>query len=408
MSVEALLAIGVLLVAWTLVSERLRPLGLSAPMVFVGAGILVGETHVAGIEVDLEAESVRLVAELTLAIVLFSDASRIVLRRLEHDAGWAARLLLVGLPLSVVVGAAVGRLVLGDLGWALVALPAAVLAATDASLSVAVITDERVPERARRALNVESGLNDGMATPVVLVLIAAAAGALGVDGVDELTLGSGEVAVDLLGGVVLGALLGAVGARAIAWSAQRGWSAIDGRRLAVLVLALVAYLAADQVGVNGFLAAFAAGMAFRWGAPDATDELIEVPDIVGELLAWVTWFVFGAALVVPALEAADWRVALYAAASLTVVRMVPVLLALAGSDADRPTRWLLAWFGPRGLASVVFALLIAEALPAADPAVARVEAAIAATVLLSIVAHAVTATPLIRRLTTSEASPPPG
>jgi len=399
MSEGAIIALAALVFGWAVLARPLERTGVSAPMLFVAAGLLLGNGHIHDVTVNIDATTIRVLAEITLALVLFSDASSIDPEQLRHDAAWPFRLLAIGLPVSMALGTVVGFVVLPHMTWILAILVAAVLAATDASLSATVISDTRIAERVRRALNVESGLNDGLATPVVVIVLAAAATALHVPGAGT---GSGHVVsvvVGVLGGVLAGVAFGILGALILAMAERRGWTEYGGARLAVFGLVVLTYTATVALGGNGFVAAFVGGLALRFRLPEESNELVELPEFVGSALAWVIWFVFGAALVVPALRAADWRVPIYAVASLAVVRMVAVGLAMVRSGADRSTRRLIGWFGPRGLASVVFALLIEETLPPDDPGVRITEAAIAATVLLSVVAHAVSANPVIDRLT---------
>ncbi len=401
MSEGAIIVLAALVFGWAVLARPLERLGISAPMLFVAAGLLLGNGHVHRVEVNIGTSTVRVLAEITLALVLFSDASGINPKLLRHDSAWPLRLLAVGLPISMAFGTVVGFVVLPGMTWVLAVLVASVVSATDASLSASVITDSRIAERARRALNVESGLNDGLATPVVLIALAAAATALGVPGAGT---GPGHVVsavIGVFGGVLAGVAFGIIGALALTVAKRRGWTEYGGSQLAVLGLVVLTYTATGALSGNGFVAAFVGGLALRFRLPDDSTELVELPDLVGSALAWVIWFVFGAALVVPALDAADWRVLIYAALSLAVVRMVAVGLAMVRSDADRSTRVLLGWFGPRGLASVVFALLIEETLPPNDPSVRIAVAAIAATVLLSVIAHAVSVNPVLNRLSRS-------
>jgi sodium/hydrogen antiporter len=282
-----------------------------------------------------------------------------------------------------------------SLPLALAGLIAASLAPTDAALSASVISDERLPIRVRRVLNVESGLNDGIATPVVTFCIAAAATAIGVVG-DEHEEGFGAVG-QLLIGVGVGTAVAFVGGRLIVLARQRGWTQHGSRRLATLALALLAFLVASEAGGNPFVAAFIGGIVF--GATATTDavESVELTELAGSLLSLVLWFIFGAGFVLPAFEDLDVRIALYAIASLTVVRMVPVALALVGAGQDRSTIAFVGWFGPRGLASVVFALLAVEELGDTDPGVVVAVNTITITIVLSIIAHGITGRPLATR-----------
>jgi NhaP-type Na+/H+ or K+/H+ antiporter len=172
------------------------------------------------------------------------------------------------------------------------------------------------------------------------------------------------------------------------------WVAPGGRRIAVLMLAILAFLVAEEAGVNYFVAAFVAGFGFRAGIRQDDEEATELPELIGRVLALAVWFVFGAGLLLDGLELVDWRIALYALLSLTVVRMAPVAISMIGAGFGRPATLFIGWFGPRGLASVVFGLLIVEELPVDDPRVQTVLSTIVLTVLLSVVAHGISGRPL--------------
>ncbi len=244
-------------------------------------------------------------------------------------------------------------------------------------------------------LNVESGLNDGIATPVVTFCIAAAATALGVVGSD-FEHGFGALG-QLLVGAAVGAAVAFVGGRLIAFAHQRGWMQSGPRQLATLALALLAFLVASEAGGNPFVSAFVGGFVFGWSARDDAVEAVELTELGGNLLSLALWFIFGAAFVIPAFEDLDARIVIYAVVSLTVVRMVPVALALIGTRQGRATVAFVGWFGPRGLASVVFALLAIEELGGTDPRVMVAVNTIAVTIVFSVIAHGITARPLATR-----------
>jgi NhaP-type Na+/H+ or K+/H+ antiporter len=297
------------------------------------------------------------------------------------------RLLGVGLPLTVLAGWGLAGWLFPGLGpWAALLIGAA-LASTDAALGVPVVTNPAVPGRIRRLITVESGLNDGIVTPVVLVAVAgmvsAGAGPSG-----------GEALLELAIGVVEGVAVGIAGGLLLRTARAHDWAAEDFVGISVLALALLAYAAAIAVHGNGFVAAFCGGMAFGWAAGRrGRAELVFLEQASG-LVSLLVWLAFGAFAVPVVLQDLDWRVVLYAVLSLTLVRMVPVALSLLGSGLDRSTVLFIGWFGPRGLASLVFALIALEkAVPAAEEAVA----VIALTVLLSVLAHGVTASPLATR-----------
>ncbi len=395
MSPDALIALVALLFAWSVISGRLERLDVTGPIVFVAAGLLLCNGPWAVVDVRIESHTVHGLAEVTLALLLFADAARVDPRDLRHSAGLPTRLLAVGLPLTFAAGAALAVVLLTDLPWELAALLGAVLAPTDAALSASVVSDESLPQSVRRSLNVESGLNDGIATPIVTALIAAAATVIGEGVIEDNASSPGLAAVvDLTGGLLIGAIVGYLGGIVVTRARAAGWVAPGGRRIAVLMLAGLAFLVAEEAGVNYFVAAFVGGIAFRAGIGEDDEEATELPELIGRILALAVWFVFGAALVVDGLEGVDWRIALYSVLSLTAVRMVPVAVSMIGGKFSRPTTLFIGWFGPRGLASVVFGLLIVEELPVGDPRVETVLSTIVLTVLLSVVAHGVSGRPL--------------
>ena len=395
MNEATLVALSIVIFAWAILSERLAARNLTGPLVFLLAGLLLANPNWGIVSVDVESSTVHHLAEITLALLLFADASAVPLAAARHDLSLTTRLLAIGLPLSILAGTAVAVVLFPSFPLALAGLIAASLAPTDAALSASVIADERLPIGVRRVLNVESGLNDGIATPVVTFCIAATATALGLvsHDYDEGFGAVGQLAI----GVAVGAGVAVVGGRLLALAHQRGWVQHGSRRLATLSLALIAFLVAGEAGGNPFVAAFVGGLVFGTVAKADAAESVELTELAGSLLSLVLWFVFGAGFVLPALEDLDARMVLYALGSLTVVRMVPVALALVGAGQGRTTAAFIGWFGPRGLASVVFALLAVEELGNADPRVEVAVNTIAVTIVFSIVAHGVTARPLTTR-----------
>jgi NhaP-type Na+/H+ or K+/H+ antiporter len=385
--------VALLVLAWVVTSDLLARVNITGPLVFTVAGFLIGSHDWEHLTVEVDAPSVHLVAEVTLALLLFADASRINLFRLRQDIYLPGRLLGIGLPLSVVLGSLSAAWLFGDFTWAVAGFVGATLAPTDAALSAQVINDRRIPTRLRRALNVESGLNDGIVTPVVTFMLAVAAGEFGADDDKATFTGSGAL-LDLAVGVLAGLVLGLGSGRLLAFGSRRHWTDLEARGLGALAAAFGSFAVAQTFGGNGFIAAFVAGLTFRAGLDEESavaGDVVELPELLGEILAFVVWFLFGAALVPLAVDGFDGSLLMYAVLSLTVVRMVPVAVALIGKGLDRRTVLFVGWFGPRGLASVVFALLAIEELgPTAKPAVA----AVALTVLLSVVLHGISAGPL--------------
>lgn len=371
--------------------HRITRLPVTAPMIFVAAGLLLGGDGLGWLSIELESESVALLAEFTLGILLFADASRIDVRRLRASAQIPARLLLIGLPLTVAMGTMVTAMLLTDLSWAEAALVATILAPTDAALGEAVVTNEAVPSRVRQALNVESGLNDGLVVPAVAVFTSLAAGIEFNDPMEFVGEAVTEIALGLLIGVATASVLAKVAKVAM----QRDWSDAEGYRLLMLGGAVIGYAGASAAGGNGFIAAFVCGLLVRAFMGEPVDEQTELAEDAGQIGAAATFIVFGALLVWPALEELTLAVALCAIGTLTLGRMIPVWFALLGSGLRLPTVAFIGWFGPRGLASMVFGLLLfqEEALESPDD----LFSVIVLVIVTSVVLHGATAAPLAHR-----------
>jgi NhaP-type Na+/H+ or K+/H+ antiporter len=389
MSASDLALVAGIVFLWGTLSARLERYDVTAPIIFVLAGLLLTHGPLAPLGFAPSHELVKALAEITLVLVLFSDASRVRLRDLRADAGLCLRLLGIGLPLTIGLGVLLALALFNGLGVWLALLVGAALAPTDAALGAGVMVNPAVPARIRRLLNIESGLNDGIATPVVLVAIAGAATAEHVASV-----GPGAAAAELALGVLAGVLVGGAGGLVVNVARRRGWAEGGFAGSAVLALAVCAYACALALHGNGFIAAFVGGLAYGATGGKLGERLVPYVEETGALVSLLVWLAFGAVAVVPAFGNLTWQAVLYAVLSLTVIRMVPVALALAGRRLGRGAVAFVGWFGPRGLASVVFALLALEDLDqAAEPAIT----VIAFTVLLSVVAHGLSANPLARR-----------
>ncbi|MFT7602283.1 MAG: NhaP-type Na+/H+ or K+/H+ antiporter [Acidimicrobiales bacterium] len=369
------------LIGYSLVSRRTEAWPLTMPMVFVTFGVLTDATDF--IDLRIEEEGVALLGEVALAVLLFSDAVRLDTMRLRREALLPIRLLAIGLPLSIALGAVGIALLLPSLSIWEAALIAAILAPTDAALGQAVIEDERVPAPIRQGLNVESGLNDGVALPAVLLFAALASGEDAAAGF-WITFVLRQVG----GGLLVGLAVGLGGGWLLRHSLRANW--IEGifAQLATLGLALLALSGAVAVGANGFIAAFVAGLSF--GAIGNTAVMLdEYAEDTGRLLSLVMFFVFGNIFVRPAFAAISLVVVVCVLGSLTIGRVLPVLIALAPGRPNWRTVAFVGWFGPRGLASILFGLvLVEEKLSGADD----LFAIISLTVLASVFLHGATAT----------------
>jgi NhaP-type Na+/H+ or K+/H+ antiporter len=387
MDAWALAATALVLMGYAAISGRLGSTPVTQAMVFVAVGLLAGNQALELIEADAAGQFVRHLAEATLALVLFTDAVRVNLHRLRRESLVPARLLGIGLPLTIVAGTVAGLALLPGLDlWTAAAL-ATMLAPTDAALGLPVVSNRRLPSRIRQGLNVESGLNDGVCVPLLIIFLTIAEAEEGAAHVEPLRVILEEIGF----GAVAGLAAGALGAWVLRGFAARGWMEGTWKQINAVATPVMAYMVAVALGGSGFIAAFVAGIVFgaiAGGQAEATTHLAEES---GELLNAVTFLLFGAVLLGPALGDLDWRLIAYAVLSLTVVRLLPVALAMLGTGMRRVTVGFLGWFGPRGLASIVFVLLLLEESDL--PQRSLLLAAVTWTVALSVYAHGLTAWP---------------
>ena len=389
-----LATLALILLGFAAISGRIQGTSITAPMVFTAVGMLVGVEALGLLDPEPAGEGVKLLAEATLTVVLFADASRIDVRSLRAEVGVPIRLLGIGLPLTLVAGFAVAVVLLGGLGWPEALLLAVILAPTDAALGQAVVMLGRLPSRVRQSLNVESGLNDGDLRAALLHRARDRTGG-GDHGRMERRTASrrGE---DRLWSCLAERLPEPPPQRSSSQPRVAGWMDAAWLQVVPLAGAALAFGFAEAIGGSGFIAAFVGGAFF--GVPSSRERSASVSYLIeeaGALLAAVTFIVFGAVLLAPALGDVTWQILVYSVLSLTLVRMLPVAISLVGTGARRPTIGFLGWFGPRGLASIVFALLLLEegGLPN-DELILTVTFV---TVGLSVLAHGVTAAPLAQR-----------
>jgi len=375
---------------YSLIAGRVERSVISGPMVFVTVGFLVGPSSLGWLKGDATSDDLRVLADLTLALILFIDAANADMSVLKRQFQIPSRMLLIGLPGVIILGFGIAVVMFDFLSIYEAAILATMLAATDAALGKAVITNKAVPVRIREGLNVESGLNDGICVPIVLFFIA-----LTVSGKGD---GHSSSAVVLLAqelgiGMAVGLGLALFGASLIGWCWRRGWVTDIWMQATVVGLAIASFAIAQSLHGSGYIAAFTGGMLFGYLAKKDTHKLVLAAEGVGETLALVTWLLFGAVVIGPAFNLFSWEVVIYAVLSLTVIRMLPIFLSLTGSGESVYSRLFLGWFGPRGLASIVFAIIAINAeVPHADFLIVVV----ICTVFLSLVAHGVSANPLAK------------
>ncbi|SDZ76065.1 cation:proton antiporter [Microbulbifer marinus] len=392
--------------AYSAVSGRADRTPINGALVYTLFGLALGAHGLGLLELSVESEGLRTLAELTLALVLFTDAANADLSVLRQTIKVPRRLLLVGLPLTIILGFLCGVLLFDDLGLFEIAVLATMLAPTDAALGKAVVTNPRVPPFIRQGLSAESGLNDGICVPILLLFLALASGAATAETTPMLAL---KLVLEELGiGLLVGLGLTLIMAYLLRGASHRGWVEESWLQLPVVTMALGCFAAAQWLGGSGFIAAFSGGLLFGRLAQKEKPELLMAAEGTGDTLALLTWVVFGAGVVGNYFQLINWQVICYAALSLTVVRMLPVYLCLAGTGPTRAEKLFIGWFGPRGLASIVFGVIV---LNENLPGTATISLTVVCTILLSVVAHGLTANPLAARLASKESSegrPPTG
>ena len=374
-------------VGYLLVGKRLSRSPFTGPMVFVGAGLLFSDVGFGVMGSGPDTHFVGVVLEITLALVLFTDAVAIDLGALGRESSVPVRLLGIGLPLSMIAGVGFALLMFDSFDFWHAAVLAVVLAPTDAALGQAVVANPRVPRLIRQGLSSESGLNDGLAVPFLSIVVV---GGLAAAGLETETLG--RVFVSEIGiGVIAGLVVGFVGGKAILYFSQKDWMTSLARGLTVSGFAVISFLAADSMGGSGFIAAFVGGVTFGAVTRSKYPEIGEHSEGVASILTLASFFLFGSVLLGPRLGDITLAVVGYAVLSLTFVRMVPVAIAMTRSNLNIRTKAYLGWFGPRGLASLVFALTVVtdSGLPESE----IINLVVATTVALSVLLHGVTAYP---------------
>lgn len=380
-----LLIVAVFALCFSMVARRLTSTVLTAPMLFIGFGYLMSGMQV--VPEGAGESMLHVVAEVALIILLFLDAAQINFGALRHQHVWPVRMLAIGLPLAIAIGALAAWPLLP--GWPFVAviLVAAVLAPTDAALGQSVVTNPIVPARARRALTVESGLNDGLALPVILLFASMTAMMADTDSARWLWFGAGQLILGPLAGAAFGLVGGYVLLRAKALELTS--ETYEG--IGAIALAGAAYLGAVAIGGNGFIAAFVAGLAFGNVVKGQCRFIYEFTESEGQMLSWAAFLLIGLVLVPEAVHNLTGEILALILISLLVVRPLAIWLSLLGTDASPATRLFFGWFGPRGLATALFALLVVKQI---DPTLGEQVLTIAINaVWISALAHGLTALP---------------
>jgi len=381
------------LLLYSVIAGRIDRSWISGPIVFCAAGMVLGPGGTGALQLGIATEGLRLLAEATLAMVLFTDAAHADLRVIRRSIGVPERLLLIGLPLTILLGTAIAWILFPGLRFLEVALLATMLAPTDAALGKPVVASSAVPAMIRESLNLESGLNDGICVPLIVILLGLAVGT------QMEQQPATHVAIIVTEAIGIGLLVGLALAALAAWvfgvAAARGWSNAAWRSVEPVALAAACFAVAQALGGSGFIACFAGGLLFGHIAHDDRHAMLQGAEATGEVLALLTWLIFGSEVISVVLPHAGLTAIAYAVLSLTVIRMAPVFLALRGTRIASREALFIGWFGPRGLASIVFAIMVNDAgLPGNTTLMVTAGCA----VVLSVVAHGISANPLIRAL----------
>jgi NhaP-type Na+/H+ or K+/H+ antiporter len=380
------------------IAGRIERSAIKGPIIYVHFGLLAGPMVFGVLIMDVQAVELRVIADLTLALVLFIDAANANLSTLRTHAIIPRRMLLIGLPLTIALGIATGTVIFPDLGFYEVCLLATMLAATDAALGKGVVTNQVVPARLREGLNVESGLNDGLCVPVLLVFLALATGTTHGEGGTSLalTLVAEEIGI----GAAVGIGFAYLAVKVLRVALNRGWLTDIWAQIPVVGLAVACFATADRLHGSGYIAAFMGGLLFGH-MTRRTHELVKAGEGIAELLAMMTWIIFGAVAVGQSWMGMTWPVLLYSLLSLTVIRMVPNIVALTRSGEGWEPKFFLAWFGPRGLASIVFFVIVANA---GLPGESTMKSVVVCTITLCIIAHGVTANAWANKMAKSQSN----
>ena len=398
---QNLLVFVLFILIFGLIAKRIEKTAISGPFLAVIVGLLAGPLVLDLIDLKLGIENYRIVAELTLALVLFTDASNTDIRILIKNVTIPSRLLLIGLPLTITFGMLGGQFLFKGFSWLELGILSTLLAPTDAALGKPVVTNPLVPSRIRESLNVESGLNDGICVPVLFLLMALFSAQTG-EGVgfrDGLLLFAEEIGIGLTVGLGITFIMD----RLIHFSENHGWISKSWRTILIIALSFLCFTTAQLAGGSGFIACFTGGLLYSAINRKYKHDLLEEAEGAGDTLSMFTWIIFGSVVIAENLRFFTWNIIIYALLSLTVIRILPVLISLINTGLTGKEKLFISWFGPRGLASIVFAILIFDiGLPHKGTIILTA----ACTILLSIILHGITANPFIRRLNKEKQSQP--
>ena len=378
--------------SYSLISGPVEKMATSGPIIFVVTGLILGPVGLGWFSGDASNNEIRVLADITLSLVLFIDAANANLSVLKRKFHLPSRMLLFGLPGVILLGSLTAAVLFTELSIFEAAILGTILAATDAALGKAVIVNKAVPSKIRESLNIEGGLNDGLCVPILFVFIALAEGVNeGSSGLMALRFVVQELGIGIAVG--LGLAVCAAGLIRVCW--HRGWLTEIWMQVTVVSLAIACFSLAQSLHGSGYIAAFVGGLFFGYATGESTHKLVLAAEGTSETLALMTWLLFGSAVIGQSMSKFTWEIVIYAFLSLTIIRMLPIYISLAGTGESILSRLFLSWFGPRGLASIVFMIIVLNKnLPGGD----TMAMVVVCTVFFSLVAHGISANPLAKYL----------
>ena len=389
---EQLMILGIALVilGYGYFSKLLSRFNISGPMIFTAVGILLSPLVLGGKPIQPNTEAVQIIAEIALILVLFSDAAMLNFEHLKKQWRLPTRLLFVAMPVTILLSTWTAKFFFPTEPIIFLLLLALILAPTDAALGKAVVSDQRIPERVRNTINVESGLNDGIVFPVLLTVLAIiGSNGSGSEGDGWL----GYIAQQISIGAVAGALVGWGGAKLAHFAMLREWMEHQYRNLIPIALAIFSFYVAEHFGGNGYIAAFFGGLFLGHSNDELKSNVENFAESEGELLIMVSFLVFGLVFIPASIHYWDINIWIYALLSLTLLRMIPVAIGFGRFKLDLPTRLFIGWFGPRGIASILYILVAVHQLGGIKEHI-TIFATASLTILLSIILHGISAQPL--------------
>ena len=380
-----------LILLYGIFAKKIEQTPISGPIIFLVVGLIIGPMGLDLLGQGFDITSYKLLAELALALVLFTDASKTDFSTLRSNIALPTRLLLIGLPLTIILGYVTGKFFFPELTWIELALLASVLAPTDAALGEPVVNNKSVPAKIRSSLNVESGLNDGIVVPIVFLLLAMySAQNSEVSNADAITLFIEEIGI----GIVVGAVIAYGASKLIILSLKRQWLEESWRPMLIIAIAISCFTLAQGIHGSGFIAAYIGGLVFGKVASTQKIQFINAAEGTGKILTYLVWVIFGAVIITKYFSYFSWEIIIYSLLSLTVIRMLPVLLSLIKSGLSFKESLFIAWFGPRGLASIVFVIIVMDVNIEHENTFVLTAVC---TIFFSVIAHGFTASPMANR-----------